>query len=99
MKCVHLFLVADLPPPYHSVSPHYPPSSPQSHPHSLRQNDRKLSAPVLGTPEMAALEFRNELLRSDEVENIPENVDEEPTTEELPPPPPTHFSRYFLQNL
>lgn len=67
----------DLPPPYPSVV-----SKP---PHGLRQEDRKMSAPVFGTKDYQNARDRqneNRLSRCDEVENIPTVVQEEPEMEE-----------------
>ncbi|VDI21195.1 FERM, RhoGEF and pleckstrin domain protein 2 [Mytilus galloprovincialis] len=67
----------DLPPPYPSVV-----SKP---PHGLRQEDRKMSAPVFGTKDYQNARDRqneNRLSRCDEVENIPTVVQEEPEMDE-----------------
>ncbi|XP_061165758.1 FERM, ARHGEF and pleckstrin domain-containing protein 1-like isoform X2 [Saccostrea echinata] len=76
----------DLPPPY----PGYPHI--QSSPEPLESygafGDRKFSAPVLGSNDMRGIDRQEDhhIVRSDEVENIPETVQEEPDLEDFPPP-------------
>lgn len=75
----------DLPPPY----PAYPHI--QTSPAPLQSygiGDRKFSAPVLGSNDMKGIDRQEDhhIVRSNEVENIPETVQEEPTLEDFPPP-------------
>ncbi|XP_060083379.1 FERM, ARHGEF and pleckstrin domain-containing protein 2-like [Ylistrum balloti] len=71
----------DAPPPYPGVAP-------VPHPHALRHSDRKFSAPVFGSRDTAPpMPNENRLSRCDEVENIPEVVQEEPKTDDVPHPP------------
>jgi hypothetical protein len=75
-KC-HLY-ISDLPPPYPGIV-HKPP-------HAIRAEDRKFSAPVLGTKEYQSARDRqieNRLSRCDEMENIPTSVQEEPEMAEF----------------
>lgn len=77
--------VRDLPPPY----PAYPHI--QTSPAPLQSygiGDRKFSAPVLGSNDMKGIDRQEDhhIVRSNEVENIPETVQEEPTLEDFPPP-------------
>lgn len=80
------FLYIDLPPPY----PGYPHI--KTSPGPLQSfgafGDRKYSAPVLGTNDTRGLIYEEDhhIVRSDEIENIPETVQEEPVLEDFPPP-------------
>ncbi|XP_022338747.2 FERM, ARHGEF and pleckstrin domain-containing protein 2-like isoform X2 [Crassostrea virginica] len=79
--------VRDLPPPY----PGYPHI--QTSPGPLQSyssfGDRKYSAPILGSSDMMEMEREEEehhIVRSSEIENIPESVQEEPTMEDFRSP-------------
>ena len=56
--------------------PRYSPGRSPRLPHLLSREDRKVSAPVIGSKEVALEIDESQLSRTDEVENIPESVDE-----------------------
>lgn len=74
----------DFPPPYPAY-PHIQTSPAPLHGYGI--GDRKFSAPVLGSNDMKGIDRQEDhhIVRSNEVENIPETVQEEPTLEDFPP--------------
>ena len=57
-------------------SPKFSPGRSPRLPHLISREDRKVSAPVFGSKERALIVDENHLERTDEVENIPEVVEE-----------------------
>ena len=57
-------------------SPKFSPGRSPRLPHLLSREDRKVSAPVIGSRERALVVDENHLERTEDVENIPEVIEE-----------------------